>query len=1114
MKEKLAIVIAALVITSMALSIPTTSVSAGVNASATLSPTAIRDDTRVKLTITVTNLTDYDIDNVLIKVVNTGQNFTQAIGGATTAEALENASGLIENAVAPLKRAGENLKLAADNAASAGQDLASAATSLDAAADYIAAFSPGWENNVAVNLIDAAIYLKKAGDNIALETENLILIDNLLSDAALKMRTAAGPAVEPWNMALYNQAAAENLDNAGALISEAATALHGGSLLRAGENIRLAGVYLYKAGTDLRTDSASAGAAMESAGTSLQLAGLNLKDAAQYDNLAGIDLVKVAENLVVAATNLNRADSDLGTAAGQIGYNIATALENDDVVSRIKAAGENLKLSNPNATENILATGLHLSQLADNLNAAATELGVALGGDELGDVVVHENHAADNLDNTGNMVNLKVTGEQLIAAGDDLSAAASTLLSTANAIAPTTWSLASDATNQIIFATIGENENWLRPDESLAFTFLWKAPDIAVENTYTLRIALYEVGDVPLSDPVVGYVDVTLTVDGQVPVLTVYVTQVGVYEDAKNLVGTALDDGRATIHIFSSEPLQSIGKVYIENSGGTEENLMPPIENTALTKVSDTYWTYEYITVENWDDNTVVVRVASAKDIAGRENTASMENTIIVDSRAPILENSGLAYLVAGLRENVNQAGSPGTLYRYVDNRSTRALSVIARDNVDNATGMNVVSVTVDWGTGSASAERDILIENLWSLSALPLSEGYNSIVTVTATDRVGFTISENIENIFQDTQVPTIEFNTITTAAGTIAFTSGVKINDNKPEIKVTVTDPGYPTSGLGVSRVHYLVVTISNKENFDIDQPGAWIENLENKVTWNPSTGIFENVLPDNAGKGLLSGTYYVRVIASDNLYHAGKENENSVYSFTIDVTPISTTDISIQGWTATIGTIDNPSILRTATRSIVVSIPTGEIGGTIKVYVNGEVKVTETMTTATKSINIPLATGVTNIIELTFTDVSANESGKLLYGYLMVDSTGPTVSITAPETDLTTDAASISLEATVTKDAWETYAELIVRIDATSLIAPIEAANALSTDGKLARAIGLVEGTNTITVSVQDTAGNWSTLDTVTVTRTVTPWATYAIIIVIVALVMSAIAIFRKR
>jgi len=103
---------------------------------------------------------------------------------------------------------------------------------------------------------------------------------------------------------------------------------------------------------------------------------------------------------------------------------------------------------------------------------------------------------------------------------------------------------------------------------------------------------------------------------------------------------------------------------------------------------------------------------------------------------------------------------------------------------------------------------------------------------------------------------------------------------------------------------------------------------------------------------------------------------------------------------------------------------------------------------------------------------------------------DTRAPTVTITAPQPGISTDATSIILEATVAKDAWETYAEITVRIDATSLTAPITATNVLDAEGKLVRAVELVEGTNTISVSAQDVAGNWSTVNTVTVTRTLEP------------------------
>ena len=59
-----------------------------------------------------------------------------------------------------------------------------------------------------------------------------------------------------------------------------------------------------------------------------------------------------------------------------------------------------------------------------------------------------------------------------------------------------------------------------------------------------------------------------------------------------------------------------------------------------------------------------------------------------------------------------------------------------------------------------------------------------------------------------------------------------------------------------------------------------------------------------------------------------------------------------------------------------------------------------------------------------------------------------------------------------------------------------------------------VPLSEGRNTILVSVSDGV-NVSSTATINITRTVTPWMTYAaIILVIIALVLAAIAIFRKR
>ncbi|GAI40625.1 unnamed protein product, partial [marine sediment metagenome] len=62
-----------------------------------------------------------------------------------------------------------------------------------------------------------------------------------------------------------------------------------------------------------------------------------------------------------------------------------------------------------------------------------------------------------------------------------------------------------------------------------------------------------------------------------------------------------------------------------------------------------------------------------------------------------------------------------------------------------------------------------------------------------------------------------------------------------------------------------------------------------------------------------------------------------------------------------------------------------------------------------------------------------------------------------------------------------------------------------------GSYSYSLALSEGPNTIVVQAIDGIGNASTVASETVERTVTPWSIYAIVLVIVALILAAIAIF---
>ncbi|MCK4405508.1 MAG: hypothetical protein KAV43_03265 [Hadesarchaea archaeon] len=1080
MKEKLAIVIAVLMITSMAFVISTTTVSApstfSASPGATVSPTSARANTRIKFTITVTN--DYAADNI-DNVILIASGFAQPIGYSGS---LVVAGDNIENAVAHLRQAGENLKKAEDNKKSAGTNVKYAGDNLQAPTqdDWRGAAVTG--GGASAEADDAWVYVENAGSNLVKaaseidnQVEDLDYIYTTLYNAGTDLVNAAGTGAT--NIENFDADGADNVRQAGENLRTAAGSIRFGDLETAGLRLLDAATNLIAAGASLDDLDAEL-SAIGSAGSALQTAGNKLVDAGNFLDNAGYALgvaenylTSAGENLYGSSTHLQTAGTKLKIAASYI-ENAGIALEDN-----IPRAGENLKLA------------------AENLENLAGEIGVALGLDEENAAATDLKQAADNLRTSGK-VDITTAGNELISMASNLSSAGSKMESTARDLQPTTWTI-NTITNGLRFDAIGDNI--IAPGGSRTFVFLWTTPNIATKADYMTSVLVSK--EEPIYTTYENLGGFTITIDGKKPTLVINVTQVGV--TAVNVAGTALDSAKATITITASETLLSLDNVYVENSGGSAENFLPPI---TMTTTDNIVYTGTF-TVENWDDNVVVVRVSKVKDLAGNENTAGMENTVTVDTRAPIFVDNGLAALLVGVRDNVAQAGT-GTIYRYVDNSASENLVILVEDNAlgqaDNASW--VTSVTID----TTAANRDPMFENRWTKS-ITLSQGLNSIVKVTATDRTGNSESDNVENIFIDTKPPTIEF---TSVAGKTWDENGELISDNTPEIKITVTDPGYPTSGLGVAREN-LVVEVSSIENFDASVSGTWFQRaLENKVAWNPTTGVFENLI-DNAGKGLKDGTYYVRVYASDNLIHNGRENENAKRSFTIDtIKPVKDTDIVVSDKIS--GTIDNPNVYKVADRTIEGTVTSGEVGGTIKVYFNGVHQPTYDLvtTTTTWSRTVTLPAGQTTKIELTLTDKAGNESSKVLYGYAMPDATAPTVTITAPTTDLSTDAMSIILEATVTKDTWEEYSELTVRIDATSLTAPLTATNVLSTDGKLTRAVELVEGTNTISVSAQDVAGNWSTVKTVTITRTVTPWATYAIIIVIVALILAAIAIFRKR
>lgn len=1088
-KKLLPAIVALLVTAMVAISVTSVITPSTVSASATLAPTTVRKNTRVQLTVTVTNESATDnIDNVRVTAPS-GSSFTQGIGGVHAAENLKLAADNMENAEAYLKQAGENLKLAEDNKKNAAQRLINAASELDIASYQ--ALLEGWEN-VPSQLDDVASYLDWAGDNMAATSENFTTIINMIENARYYLNLAGGmDAPEDENLRHYNILAGENIDNAAAWLDNAGDALLAGSLRNAGENIRVAGVYLENAGTHLGDNDNALGEAIIAAGDALQEAGDNLKGAATYENYAGVNLVTAAAYLENAGKYLALADStDLQKAADNL----------ENAAAQIDLAGDNLSA----ISENLFQAADNLENAATYLAAAATELGAALGGDELTKAVDNENAAADNMKKE--TVNLENAGIQLIKAAEDLTAAATVLNNTATAMGPSTWTM-SEGTNYVQFDAIGDNI--ITPSGGTqTFVFLWKTPNISVDNDYSIKISSNkETGG---SANWVKEDNLPLTVDGKVPTLTIHVTQVGTVDKdgaspVTNLAGIVLDNGLATITITASETLKTLGTVYVENSGN-DENFIPPVTMTTTDNI--VYTGTFTVENENWDDNSVAVRVASAKDAVGNENTAGMENTVTIDTRAPIITDNGLSTLIAAmLRTNVTKAGTT-TVYSYVDNTADQEINVTAVDNIASTdNGAYVVSVTVYFGGSSTSATRSDVVDNLWTVDPLTLNEGLNAAIWVAATDRAGNkveNIQENIENIYIDSLQPTIEFNTV---AGKTWDENGELVYDNKPRIKITVLDPGYAAcTGLGVARDN-LKVYLDNDDNHRNTLPswGAALENIDN---WNITLGVFENIL-DNFAKpcnGLPDNTYWIVVVANDNLSHGiayltDNDNVIAARSFILDTAKPAFTYANIIGGTAT-------GITKTQKEDnlpISGSGMSAEVGGTITIYERGSFVV---LTTTTVDAYGFFSVTVTDLADglhelwLSLTDLAGNESDKVLYGYITVDTVAPV--LTVSEIPDSTDQATVLVSGTCDD------LDATVTIDATGMD---EQTLTLGTGGTFSYAVPLSADVNSITITATDTAGNVTTVE-LAIERTTTSWGTYAVILVIVALILAAIAIFKKR
>ncbi len=517
-----------------------------------------------------------------------------------------------------------------------------------------------------------------------------------------------------------------------------------------------------------------------------------------------------------------------------------------------------------------------------------------------------------------------------------------------------------------------------------------------------------------------------------------------------------------TITVTASEPLAKLDNVMVAENTATENTQISMSPNA-----DKTVWTGTYTTGDNENrDGTATIYVIGEQyeDLNGNAGTDVDTETFTVDRRAPITPD---------LSPITGFPTSPTTI----------ATWFIENEAMDNFLG-NLAPLeggTVKIRVGTTVYDVTPSTSGYYSKS-ITLTEGTQE-VGIQYIDRAGNVGEENAENITLDKTAPSIAWGTI---AGE-ALVDGIQINDNAPKITLTISD-----AGLGVDNSAFAGDNTGYSVQLWDENENVIGENLVNALAHDNNVLAFENTI-----SAQVDATYYIYVVAGDN-----QLMDNALIEFVVDThapgLPVIGTGYTI------VSTMDTPVVVKDASRTIV---GTAEAGATITVY--GTVDTTETVlaTTTAESqwtVTFTLTAGSNTKIEISATDVAGNEGSRTLYGWMLADASAPTV--TLAELSDTTDKTSITISGTVSKDPWEDWSEitLTVQVGTGSVEVPC-------VGGSYEYSLSLAEGPNTIVVQAIDGIGNASTVASETVERVVTPWSIYAIILVIVALILAAIAIF---
>jgi hypothetical protein len=645
-------------------------------------------------------------------------------------------------------------------------------------------------------------------------------------------------------------------------------------------------------------------------------------------------------------------------------------------------------------------------------------------------------------------------------------------------------------------------ENMIASGSTKSFPISIKTPNITVENTYTIYVrTMSRVNSEATSQDQT----VTLTVDGAAPTYTVSALG-GSYGVSPTWVK---DNAAVTITITALESLRNVDNVRVTERDGTQAADNVQVTMTPLN-AENKVWTGTYTTgTSAIRDGVARIYVVGAQmaDLVGNKGADNFDVKFVVDRSAPLKPR--LTLITGWPTRGANIAATAGKATK----TAAWTLENVIFDNVENALAVQAgMTINVRVGTTVYPITTDAT--GYWT-KLITLSQGTQE-VGVQIVDKAGNAGLENAENITLDSTKPSVTM---------ISPLNGTIIKDNTPLISLTIADAtlgieNMPFAGATVDNSGYMVRLRRDGDNIVIAtllaKNPTTIPRYFNSLTFENQWQL-DNALPDN--------TYNIWVEVGDNL-----QNENVYFSFTIDTVGPTWTQTQLQAAV----TVKDPATsagLGTTTKktSWLISGGAKQAGSTVNVYVGSSAATATLKDTAIASttlnantglydysLTIELSEGVGQNVYVEEVDTASNTSGLVLLNTYTVDATPPVIALSAPAVDTTTDAAQITVSGTIT-DALVTDPQILgVTIDCTG--ANVAKTVYLNADGSFETTVPLVEGNNVINVVAVDgavtaTSGNQA-VTTRTVTRTVTPLTTYAIILVVVALILAAIAIFRKE